>query len=380
MGALPSLMDEVDVVIARGAGRDHAATLARITDLLVAGSGGFRREQIALFDGVIGRFAAVIETGARVELAERLARLRNGPPDILRALAFDEEIRVARPVLVRSAQLDDQILMEVASRRGPEHQLAICERTRISEMVTDILVEAGGGRVRTAVARNPGARLSALGAATLVEHSQADDDLQELLGERTDLRAGDAKRLVAIARETARRRLIESLPAGGSAEIARAIDTGVRAVESALRGEVRDLSAAIASLETRLAGRPPSQADLVALSAEGLVEETICAVARLADLSVATVEHVFRTRDNDLLLVIGRAKGWSWRSVRALLRLRDPALTERHHFHKAEQTFDAISAATAERVLSFLARRDPAIGRGAGRSGAAADQVRVNAR
>lgn len=359
MGALPSLMAEVDVVIAQGAGRDHAATLARITDLLVAGSGGYPREQVELFDDVIGRFAAVIETGARVDLAERLAGLQNGPRGVLRTLAFDEEIRVARPVLVRS-QLDDQDLMEVAVRRGPEHQLAICERLRISEMVTDILVGAGSGPVRMAVARNPGARLSQVGAATLVDQSQANEALQELLGERTDLGPSDAKRLVAIARETARRRLIESLPPGGSSEIAQAIDTGVRAVESALRGEVRDLSAAAAALDAWLAGRPLGEADFGALAADLLIEEAICAVARLADLPVATVERVFQTRDNDLLLVIGRARGWSWRSIKALLRLRDPSLTERHHFHRAEETFDSIAIGTAERVLAFLARGPPA--------------------
>ncbi len=50
----------------------------------------------------------------------------------------------------------------------------------------------------------------------------------------------------------------------------------------------------------------------------------------------------------------------SWRTVRTLLRLRDPSLTERHHFRRAEETFDGLASATAARVLHFLKVRETA--------------------
>lgn len=358
MLTVSSLISDVEDSVGRGSGDDRTRTLRRITDLFVQGSSSFGPEQVELFDAVIQRFATAIETRARVELAERLAKLPNAPPGVIVSLASDE-IVVARPVLAGSPRLDDQTLMRIALARGRDHMLAICERPRVSPLVTDVLVAEGDGVVRHAIATNPGARFSASGAAVLIDHARRDDALGALLGERSDLSPLEAKQLLEIAKDSARRRLLASLPGAG-----REIDAAVERSASSLgRGPGhagRDYAAAAGAVEALLQGRAIAEDDLAGFAEAGRIDETIAALASLTGLSFACIERIFEERDNDLLLVIGKARGWSWRTVRTLLRLRDPALSERHHFRRAEETFDALASATAGRVLHFLKVRETA--------------------
>lgn len=355
MNALSLLIGDVDGSLRRGAGVDHARTLSRITDLLVRDAGSLTGDQIALFDVVIQRFATAIETRARVELAERLAPLANGPSGTLRTLAYDE-IVVARPVLALSPCLDDQDLMAIAIDRGRDHMLAICERREIAECVSDVLVTRGDGVVRHAIVGNSGAHFSASAAATLIEICRSDHALGDLLGSRSDLPPANQRQLIEIAKDAARQRLGAVLPSGSGGEIDRAVERGASAVAAAFRGP-HSANAPVSSL---LAGGEPGESELEALADEGRRDATIDALADLTGLSFRSIDDIFTTQDNDLLIVIGKARGWRWRTIRSLLRLRNPEMKERHHFRRAEETFESLSSDTARRVLHFLRIRDQA--------------------
>ena len=354
MLSLAHLLTDVDGSVGRKSGEDRAHTLARITDLFVAGS-GYTDDQVALFDAVIQRFATAIEIRARVELAERLARLANGPPETIAALAADE-IAVARPILAHSPRLDDQDLMAIAFEKGRDHMLAICERPRLSACVTDVLVTHGDGVVRHAVVANPGACFSQAGTATLIEHARRDDALHQLLTERPDLSAQNTRALVEIAKDAARRRLLTSLP-GAEQEVAGAVDRGASSLAAGSGGH-RNYGSALATVRMLLDRHQLSESDLADFAAAGQTEEVISALATMTSLSIACIERIFDEQDNDLLIVIGKARGWSWRTVRMLLQLRNPRLSQRHHFRRAEETFDSLVSATAGRVLHFLQVRE----------------------
>lgn len=363
MLTVSSLISDVEGSVGRSSGDDRARTLRRITDLFVQGAPSFGPEQVGLFDEVIQRFATAIETRAKVELAERLAQLPNAPPGVIASLANDE-IVVARPVLAGSPRLDDQTLMRIALERGRDHMLAICERPKLSPLVTDVLVAEGDGVVRHVIATNPGARFSASGTAALIDHARRDDALGALLGERSDLSPLEARQLLEIAKDAARRRLLASLP-NAEEEIDAAVERSASSFGPNPARMTRNYAAANSLVDALLHGRLITEHDLAGFADAGRVEETISALASLTGLSAGCLERIFEERDNDLLLVIGKARGWSWRTVRTLLRLRDPALSERHHFRRAEETFDAMASATAGRVLHFLKVRESA-GYGAG--------------
>src|SRR5262249_50981755 len=143
MSEFHPLLDELESALMSGNARHRLKVLQRVTDLFVTGSSRYSRPQIALFDDVLIRLAAEIEVKARAKLSEQLASVENAPPRLIRSLAFDDEIEVAAPVLSASPELSDEDLVENASTKSQEHMLAIAKRIKLSEAVTDVLVERG---------------------------------------------------------------------------------------------------------------------------------------------------------------------------------------------------------------------------------------------
>ena len=94
-----SLLDELQTTLAHGTVARRVETLRRVTDLFINGAVDYSDEQIGLFDDVFQCLIEHIETSAKALLANRLAPIDTAPPLTIRALAFDDLIEVAAPVL-----------------------------------------------------------------------------------------------------------------------------------------------------------------------------------------------------------------------------------------------------------------------------------------
>src|SRR5262245_45880269 len=163
-----SILDELEASLAAGDVNHRLKVLHRVTDLFVAGASRYSGTEIELFDDVLMRLVAEIEMEARARLSRRLAPLSNAPPRVIRRLAFDDAIRVAGPVLISSPQLSDADLIENANTKSQDHLHAIAQRFKLSEAVTDVLIERGNRRVVRRAARNDGANFSFKGYERLV--------------------------------------------------------------------------------------------------------------------------------------------------------------------------------------------------------------------
>jgi uncharacterized protein (DUF2336 family) len=357
MSALPKLIKELEASIAHGSPDRRTDTLRRVTDLFLRDPQALSEQQVDVFDLVIARLATAIETRARADLSERLAGVPNAPRGVIRSLAHDQ-IVVARPVLTRSERLSDEDLIAVALAKGRDHMLAISERPRLSEPVTDVLVSRGDRVVAHAVAGNPGARLSRMSSAALVNRACADEALQALLSQRDDLPEAHIRQLVAVARETARRRLAQSLPGGARPSIDAAVEHSAQTIEAAV-ASARDYSRALAVVQALADERRLEESDLIDFAASEKLEETVCAIAYLIGLSVTAAERLFDGPEADLLLVIGKSEGWDWRTVRALLRLRSPVPAP-HALRRAQDTYEGLAPSTSQRVVHFLKAREAA--------------------
>src|SRR5262249_53486123 len=125
------LLDELEDALARQDIGRRADALRRITDLFLAASARYSDEQVALFDDVMGRLVAEIDTSARAAFGYRLADNPDAPPNVMRALALDDEIQVAEPVLMHSDRLDETTLVEGAKTKSQGHLLAISRRQNL---------------------------------------------------------------------------------------------------------------------------------------------------------------------------------------------------------------------------------------------------------
>ena len=142
-----SLICELESAVQSGSKSDRIDTLRRITNLFLATSERLNNDQIDVFDEVLGHLVKRMEARALKELSERLAPIENAPVGVIRALAHDDEIAVAGPVLTTSQRLTSDDLVQIANSKGQAHLLAISSRKRLDTVVTDVLVRRGDVQV-----------------------------------------------------------------------------------------------------------------------------------------------------------------------------------------------------------------------------------------
>src|ERR1700759_787819 len=179
-----SLLDELQNTLAHGTVARRVETLRRVTDLFINGAVDYSDEQVELFDDVFQCLMHHIETSAKALLSNRLAPVDRAPPLTIRALAFDDLIEVAAPVLSKSERLDDDALIETARNKSQAHLMAISTRKVLSGAVTDVLVLRGNDEVIHSTVNNPGAEFSERGFTRLVNRAESNDSLTTCVGLR----------------------------------------------------------------------------------------------------------------------------------------------------------------------------------------------------
>ena len=115
----------------------------------------------------------------KLEVAERLAHVSQGPRRTMRLLAYDKEPSVAVPVLRYSELLSAEEIAAIARLRGTripsqDHLTAIASRRDLCAHVTDILTQSGSREVLETLTRNDTARFSLLGLCRLAMRAYRD--------------------------------------------------------------------------------------------------------------------------------------------------------------------------------------------------------------
>src|SRR3954464_9130811 len=227
-----NLLDELQTTLAHGTVARRVETLRRVTDLFINGVVDYSDEQIGLFDDVFQFLIDHIETSARTLLANRLAPIDTAPPLTIRALAFDDMIEVAGPVLSQSSRLDDKTLIENARSKSQAHLMAISTRKVLSGAVTDVLVQRGNDEVVQSTVNNPGAEFTERGFTRLVNRAEGDDDLSTCVGLRPNIPRHLYLKLLARASDAVRQRLEAANPQQ-AAQVPTAVKEATRRARSA---------------------------------------------------------------------------------------------------------------------------------------------------
>lgn len=349
MGLYASLIPELEIAIRHGSDAKRATMAERITDLLIDTAASGDAQHIALFDEVLGRLIDEIELKTLAGISRRMAPVEHAPIGVVRRLAGDRNIDVAGPMLRKSTRLSDTDLAAIASRLGPPHLLAISERASIATPVTDILIERGDNSVLHAVATNRGAQFSQAGFGTLVRRAAGDDRLIETIGLRPDIPAMHLRNLVREATEIVRRRLLAATKPGAQNEVGQALAEVAAEVGASIATAYRDAQQAVSALAS--AGKL-DESQLCAFATHGQLNETVVTLSTLARVPIEVVERLMRVERLDGLLILGRAIGVEWSTMRAIIGLRigrtaGPILDD------LKANFDRLTRSSAERVARF---------------------------
>ena len=159
------------------------------------------------------------------------------------------------------------------------------------------------------------------------------------------------RELLNKATAVVRSRLLAAATAGGKAEIHRVLAKVSKEVGA--RVGPRDYSAAqrvVLSLDR--AGRM-NEAALAAFCSDGKYEETVVALATLAKVPINVVDRLMGGERPDPVLILCRAVGLNWPTVKAIIMLRPDGKSASHGLDAAFANYERLSSSTAQRVVRF---------------------------
>lgn len=318
-----SLIDELEDAIAKNNLRHRATVMRRVTDLFITNGSGFSEEHIAMFDDVMGRLVVAIDSSARAEFGELIAKHPNAPVRTSRILALDDEIAVAGPILSQSNRLDEATLIEGARTKSQDHLYAISLRSSLGEAVTDVLVERGDRKVLTSAAANPGAKFSDFGSSTLAARSRDDIELALRVWSRPDIPRQHLLGLFAAASDEVQKQL--ETADRQKVQLYRYLVAQAKGqIQKKVREDSPGYAAARDHVEFLFRSGALSENDLLVFARDDKFDEVTIAMSLMCDLPIGHIERAVIHSEADHLLVLTKAIGLSWETTKAILSMQSP--------------------------------------------------------
>lgn len=303
-----TLINDVEHAVAIGTDQHRRAMLNRITTLFGDHAPHLGETEMKPFEAIMLHLARSVDSASRATLAGAIAGIANAPRSVVRDLAYDPDSIVAGPILARSVRLAEGDLVRIARKAGLDHLDAVSRRRILSEQITEILVTRAAIAAVRRIAGNEGARLSEAGFSFLMQRAQHDHVLRALLDLRT------------------------TLPKGCFVSFPEPLSYG--------NGIDRDEQA------------------IVALIAEGRVDEALVVLARVAGVTSETATQAFQRTDLDRLLFLMRAADLGWGTLKHLIQVRPGRRLQPEEMRGTFEAFQALSVATARRSVGFVTARD----------------------
>ena len=168
-------------------GHTPRALMARkLTDIVVLPAGRISGNERALVADILLQVVDKVDVELRVEIAERVARVSECPPALLRMLLLDEST-VAERILKSGNSLPDALLIETARDGSLAHREMIARRIDLSSSVADACLQYDEGEVCKLVLKRDSCQISPNAINKLVALSALNSELQTLLLRRPEL-------------------------------------------------------------------------------------------------------------------------------------------------------------------------------------------------
>ncbi|HEV7259381.1 MAG TPA: DUF2336 domain-containing protein [Bosea sp. (in: a-proteobacteria)] len=281
-----------------------------------------------------------LDAEARQGYADEVAAEPNLPRSVANALAGDPESEVARLVLRLSPVLTDRDLAAIALNQSQDHLAAIAERVRLSESITDILVERGDNGVLKTVGANEGAEFSEEGFDRLLERGRDEPAIPRTVAIRSDLTDGRAERVMRLLVELGEDDL-EPRPQSEAVDIVR--QARQQRLEVSLL--LKDLKAKERAIDDVL----------IMLANEDRAYHLAQVIARSSDIGVEQALRALLRRDVSGIALACRALDVGFPAFAAILGLRSRRLMFANKDHEEDlRRYAQIDQTAAERGMRFI--------------------------
>ncbi len=310
-------------------------------------------------DHILTDLAEEMEESVRTELAERFADAPEAPEGLIRRLALDA-VAVARPLLERSDALTDDILVEVAERRGQDHLRAIANRSEVSERVADTLVDRGDVGTLAALTLNEGAQLSRGAMEQLVDKAEDARELHEPLVSRRELPPDLLNEMFFFVGERLREKIAERTAALDPDELEAAVKAAQDRLSRRARALPSDYEDAMRLVQSKKLRKQLDGALLVSFLKDRKFTHFNLAFADLTGLDYTAARRIAESPAVDALAIACRSAGFDQELFVTLALLRDTKdKREASDMAVLGEIYDTLPLDAARRAVRFWrVRRD----------------------
>jgi len=283
--------------------------LRGVTDLFFA-SEDLQGGEMELFDDVLSQLAGEMEDAVRAELAQRMAVAEVPPQGLIRDLARDASIDVARPVLANSKALTEDDLLSVARTRGQDHLRAISQRPLVSEAVSEAIVERGDDETVGVLLSNEGARMSREVEEIVVDRATENPALHKAVVARKTLPVDLLNEMYFVVEAKLRAEILSRNAEVDPAELDAALAAGrkqLAARDGALPTDYAEAEKQIRILRLRDAITPQVLAGFLR---QREITKFLVALSELAEIDFHTARRILERRELDALSIVCKAAGF----------------------------------------------------------------------
>lgn len=352
---MDGIYDELKRIASERSSQKRLELLHKITDLFLEAGGSHTDAENYLFNDIMDKIVDQISHEAKIQVSANLATLPGFPADVVRKLANDQDIEIARPVIRSSPVLTDNDLLGIAMTAEQDHLHAIATRDKLSAVVTDVLIDRGNQRVVYSVSANHGAEVSHWGFERLLEKARADVNLQELLIERPDLSQDTVEKLLPLISESLTMKLVERGFNVGETPSADLMQMARQQFTLALRDRKSNIRGVAALVELVSRGELTLDQAVAELTAEGRLLDVATLLTKSANLELNDIFGVFTRGQLQTLMMLFRALDLKWSTLEGVLALRAKKMgTPNPASAEGARDYQAIDMSLAKRAIRFL--------------------------
>jgi hypothetical protein len=169
------LMADFSAALERVSSGKRASMIASLAELFAAIADQIGDTEVELFDALFLPHLRITDHDTLMALSKRFATIPNAPPNLIRALAANDSVAIAGPVLSCSQALATADLVRYAATRGQDHLHAICRRAEIPPVLSSVLVTRGGRSLLDRLALTSTANFFAADFARLIRRASLDE-------------------------------------------------------------------------------------------------------------------------------------------------------------------------------------------------------------
>lgn len=332
--------------------------LRNVTDLFFTSDQPRAASEMALFDDVMSQLAGEMEEAVRGELAQRMAQAEAPPQGLIRTLARDASIEVARPVLSGSAALSDDDLLSVARTRGQDHLRAISQRPSVSMAVSEAIVERGDDQTLGVLLANEGAQMSRETQELVVDRAAENPALHAAVVGRKALPVDLLNEMYFVVEARLRDQILARNAEVDPAELDAALAAGRKALaarDGALPADYDAAEREVKLMRARGAITPPVLAGFLRARE---TTKFLVALSELAEIDFHTARRILERRELDALSIVCKAAGFDrslYLTFAVLILDRDADAMGRAREYG--ELYEALPRESAQRTIRFWRMR-----------------------